>query len=313
MKYLSTLIASLVGLGAAAYLVVYLYRWEWQRALISGMLLLAIEGFLIGMLMLLRLDRLERRLQDSDSRLDDVRRHLHGTGVANPQRPPFAWLDATVRRGRTDLADRTYVFIPVLVVAGAALSGVAWIVQKIAQMTSGGAERRLAGRLVHLTAPPPSSGPDAPGGLSGTSLENRPAVAPRRRARLLVGLLAAVLVALLSAFGIDRLADATQTRPQDRPDAAATTVVFRVTVKRGDASGHAVELAAAGLWEQCRTATSVRLEKAPLSRLSENVYAGVVRPGLSPHDQMRLRGCLADARQDRASAEVLGQGDADRS
>jgi hypothetical protein len=41
------------------------------------------------------------------------------------------------------------------------------------------------------------------------------------------------------------------------------------------------------------------------------MFAGVVRPALSDHDLMRLRGCLEDATLERAHLTVVGIGDAD--
>jgi hypothetical protein len=73
---------------------------------------------------------------------------------------------------RLNGTERTFVFVPVLMVAGAALSGLALVIQKVAGATARpGAERRLAGRLAALTAPP---------GAGPTPLEDRPAVASRR-------------------------------------------------------------------------------------------------------------------------------------
>ena len=57
------LLALIVTLGASGwYVFVYLYRWEWNRALISGVIFVAAELALIGTLVLERLSRLERRL-----------------------------------------------------------------------------------------------------------------------------------------------------------------------------------------------------------------------------------------------------------
>ena len=52
MKYLSYVFGGVSAAAAAGYLIVYLYRWEWQRAILSGVLLLVIEGFLIGLVLL---------------------------------------------------------------------------------------------------------------------------------------------------------------------------------------------------------------------------------------------------------------------
>ncbi|MBH5338325.1 hypothetical protein IHE55_27465 [Streptomyces pactum] len=302
MKYLSYLFGGLSAAYAGYYLVLYLYRWEWQRALISGVLLLVIEGFLVCVLLLARMSRLENRLAEHDARVEEVRRRLEQSRQAAPER--FRWLAARDRDG----TGRTFVFIPVLMVAGAALSGVAFVVQKIAAATvRPGAERRLAGQLAALTAPPDP----APGaGRGAARLEDRPAVPPSRAGRKLTMLVATVAGVVALVLLRESLADATQTRPEALPDSAATTVVFRVEM-RGEEPPQALELAAEDLWQTCRRSTAARNEQAFVRRLEDDVYAGVIRPALTSHDLMRLHGCVEDASTHRATARVLGEGQAE--
>jgi hypothetical protein len=71
---------------------------------------------------------------------------------AHPSEPanPFAWMDGT----------HTNVFIPVLLGAGAVLSALAWVVDRIARATAGpGLDKRLARQLSSLHP--------LPGGLLG--------------------------------------------------------------------------------------------------------------------------------------------------
>ena len=71
---------------------------------------------------------------------------------AHPSDPskPFAWMDGT----------KTNVFIPVLLGAGAVLSALAWVVDRIARATAGPVlEKRLARQMSTLHP--------APGGLLG--------------------------------------------------------------------------------------------------------------------------------------------------
>jgi hypothetical protein len=304
VKYVSYLFGTLSTVAAAVYLVVYLYRWEWQRAVICGVLLLAVEGFLICVILIGRMSRLERRLSDADSRVEEVRRRLEHSREESVR--PFRWL-GTDTRENVDGSNRTFVFVPILMVTGAALSGAAWVIQRIAAVTARpGAERRLAGRLAGLAAPP--------GGVRGAvlQLEDRPAVPPARPVRLLVGTFGAVAGVVLLVFGVYWLSDATETREEARPDAAATTVVFQVKV-HGTSSSAARELAARDLWESCRRSTAATNTGASLGTLENGVYAGVIRPALSSHDVMRLRGCLSDAVANRARASVLGDGQAEHS
>lgn len=303
--FVSYVFGGLSTVAAAVYLVIYLYRWEWQRAIICGVLLLAVEGFLVCAILLGRMGRLERRLNDADARSEEIRRRLELSrqeGSANP----FRWLGADSREDAGGTT-RTYVFVPILMVTGAALSGVAWVIQRIAAATARpGAERRLAGRLAPLAAPA--------GGVHGfiPQLEDRPAVPPARRLRAVLTVFGSVAGVVLLVWGVYALSDATETREEARPNAAATTVVFQVRV-HGTEGAAARDLAAGDLWQTCRRSTSSLNPTASLGRLSDGVYAGVIRPALSSHDVMRLRGCLSDTDTNRARATILGDGQASRS
>ncbi|MFI7501562.1 hypothetical protein ACIBVL_24280 [Streptomyces sp. NPDC049687] len=283
---------------AGSYTVLYLTRWEWQRALISAALLIVVEVFLATVLLLSRLTRLEGRLEQSDARIEEVRKRLEQSREPVPNR--FNWL-ASVDRTELNGTHRTFVFVPVLMVAGAVLSGIAMVIQKVAGATARpGAERRLAGRLAALTAPPLTATPP---------LESRPAVPPTRTGRKALAVAAAVGGLLLVPVVWSALADATQTRAEQPPDAASTTMVFRVETY-GDRSDRAVQLAAQDLWETCRRSTAAANDNATLNRMTDGVYTGVIRPALPSHDILRLRGCLQDANTNRTTAVVLGEGQA---
>jgi hypothetical protein len=135
-------IATLVGSGS--YVFVYLYRWEWNRAQMSAAIFVAAEVGLIGWLLADRLRRVERRLELGT--IDGERRRLQAIrSTAPPPRVGFAWLARS---------DGMSVFIPVLLGAGALLSGVAWVVERVARSTAGrAAESGLARRLAGLELP----------------------------------------------------------------------------------------------------------------------------------------------------------------
>ncbi|WP_329137199.1 hypothetical protein OG552_26915 [Streptomyces sp. NBC_01476] len=306
MKYISYLFGGLCTVAAAVYLVIYLYRWEWQRAVICGVLLLAVEGFLVLVIMLGRMSRLERRIMDADTRVEEIKRRLEHSREDQSVNA-FRWLGSDPRRDGLDGTTRTFVFVPMLMVTGAALSGLAWVIQRVAAVTARpGAERRLAGRLAPLAAPS--------GGVHGPlpQLEDRPAVPRARPWRTLAAVAGSVAAVALIIFGVYALSDATETREEARPDAAASTVVFQIQVHGGNTDS-ARELAAEDLWQSCRRSTAAANPTASLSRLSTGVYAGVIRPALSSHDMLRLRGCISDAMANRATATVLGDGQAARS
>jgi hypothetical protein len=140
------LAALLVVLVAAGwYVFVYLYRWEWNRALVSGIIFLAAEVALLGALVLERLEKLGRRLAhvDHGPNGERVLRRLR-EHAPTPARP-FAWMEP----------QQTNVFVPVLLGAGVVLSALAWIVDKVARVTAVSTmERGLARELATLRPAP---------------------------------------------------------------------------------------------------------------------------------------------------------------
>ncbi|WP_221360812.1 hypothetical protein [Streptomyces beigongshangae] len=295
MRRVAFLFGGAAAAGAGTYLVVYLYRWQWQRAILSGVLLLVVEVLLLGIVLLGRLARIEERLRDADRRQEDVLARLREEETpAGKAGERFRWLD--------DPTSRTYVFVPVLMVTGAVLSGLAWVVQRVASVTARpAAERRLAGRLAVLAAPDPDGGADLD--------DLPPPGAPRSRGRTLrVLVVGAVGAALLGAL-VTGLADLTQTREEEAEDSGATSLLLRVDMRGAHMDAERRSLAAHQLWERCRDATSVPLNRATLGELGDGLFAGVVRPALTDHDRMRLRGCLEDAELDRTHLAVIGTGD----
>ena len=148
-------IGYLIGIAvlgsSGAYLFIYLYRWEFHRALVAGILFVAAEVALLGASLIERMGRLEKRL-DQAAR-DDGRRREPAPEVlariketAPAPSDPFAWLDP-----RDHSAN---VFVPVLMGAGIVASGLAWLVERIARATARPAlERGLAAKLTPLTWP----------------------------------------------------------------------------------------------------------------------------------------------------------------
>jgi hypothetical protein len=160
------LLATLLGSGG--YVVLYLWRWEWNRALISGLFFLAAEAALLAGAITRRLQRVEDQLTSLQSeRVDAARSHLVATRPAASDR--FEWLRSSIHRSN--------VFVPVLMGAGVLLSGVAWVVERIARATARPAlERRLAERVAPLLYIAPEGGlvpPAEPGGVVPRALRPR--------------------------------------------------------------------------------------------------------------------------------------------
>lgn len=158
------LLAAIVTMGAAGwYVFLYLTRWEWNRAVVAGVIFLAAEVALVGSLVLDRLARIQSVLptegpitsrrpsrppsEPDDRREPDPRVLARLNGSAPQPREPFAWLSRA--------PDRLSVFVPILLGAGVLLSGLAWIVERLARFTAGPTiERVLARRLETLALPP---------------------------------------------------------------------------------------------------------------------------------------------------------------
>jgi hypothetical protein len=280
-------ISILVLVASGAYMLVYLYRWEWNRALIAGVVFVSVEVALGVSLILGRLRRLEGRLAEQPRPAAPLaaapaREVLASTPVAHPD--PFAWL-----RPRPD---RLGVFIPVLLGAGAVLSALAYVVERVGSATAGPVlDRRLARRLEAL-APPA-------GGLTGTRGVTPPSP---RRSRGLRTVLAAIAVPLV-AVAILVIREATESRPSAVGRPASTTIELVIEHRDGEADA---ELTADALWATCRW--TVRAEEpldARLERGSDDHVDLVLRPGLSELGARRLVGCLTDLQLDLIQARVV--------
>ncbi|HJV08818.1 MAG TPA: hypothetical protein VJ653_04030 [Acidimicrobiales bacterium] len=138
-------IARLLGAAVLAatglYFFVYLWRWEWNRALIAGILFIATEVAMATATVLNRLNRLDARLPDADPAvLARIREN------APPPHDHFEWLSPR--------SDQLGVFVPVLIGMGVVASGLAWLVERLARVTAGPVlERGLAARLTPLAWP----------------------------------------------------------------------------------------------------------------------------------------------------------------
>ena len=127
-------IAKLFGVivlaASGAYVFVYLYRWEWNRALISAAFFLAAELALFSSAILDRIRKLDAKLDDALHRTEVARHQLKAT--APPARDHFEWLSPTK-------SSELNVFVPVLLGAGVVLSALAWLVERVSRATAGAA------------------------------------------------------------------------------------------------------------------------------------------------------------------------------
>jgi hypothetical protein len=140
------IIGWLAGIGTllagALYMVVSLNRWEWNRALFFGLIVLIAEVGLATGIVLRRIARLEYHLGHGDD--PEVRNILRETRP--PARDRFAWLRET--------SQQMNVFITFLVGGGVLISGVAWVVDRVAsKSTSPSGEESLGRKLRPISYP----------------------------------------------------------------------------------------------------------------------------------------------------------------
>ena len=140
MRIIGWLAGSATLIAAAIYMIVSLNRWEWNRALFFGLLLLIAEVGLATGLVLRKLAQLTRR-QPYDP---TIRGLVRESRPATPNR--FQWMQDSTRE--------INVFITFLVGGGVLISGIAWVVDKVASKTSTPAgEIRLTRQLESISYP----------------------------------------------------------------------------------------------------------------------------------------------------------------
>jgi hypothetical protein len=294
-RLLTRLLTLIVLAASGTYLIVYLYRWEWNRALVAGIFFVAAEVAFAASMLLARLDRIASRLSPAQQRAADrTYRRLRET--PGEPREPFAWL-------RPDRG--TFVFVPVLLGAGVLLSALAHLVQRIATSSVDPIiDRDVSLRMGELAPPegglvPPPGGDRTPAHLL---LDAPPAPSPDRRRQAVSWTVAALIGALAVAWAVQMLAEATQARP----DAAGTgyvTVIDLEVSSRG--ANPLIEDDVEALVVACepRLPDSTRV-RDPLV-IGPGEVRLVVEPALGDTASRRFRGCLEDATLDLIDAHLV--------
>lgn len=272
-----------VVIGASGvYLFVYLYRWEWNRALIAGVILVIAEIALVSALLMEKLNSLDRRLRDLEGGRDDSLESIKRTAPASRSR--FKWL-----AGDGDLQ----VFVPVLMGAGVLFAGIAWAVERFARFTARPAlEQGLALRLRPLALPEGSL--TAP--LVTLPRERKMSIKMYRTPLVLVALTAFLTIS------IDALGDLTQNRPDARSVGGSGLITLEVA--RNGFQRPTLE-AAHSLWAACNGTLARRHGATSIELLGGSRVLIVVEPAPGPSAQRRLHGCFADATLDNIQARVI--------
>lgn len=290
VRRLPVLLAFGVGVASGAYTIIYLFRWEWNRAMIAALFFVATEVAVAAALVLTHCRRIEDRLDRLDratrpSSLVGQRIREHG---AEPH-DHFAWLRST----------ELNVFLPVLLGVGVFASILGWAVERLARVSAVPVmEQRLARRLVPVLPPA--------GGLLGDPVpptESRRSV-PR-------GLLAAAVLSVgvvLAGAGIDYLADRIQTRPDPPGSITAEATIFEVQL-RGEVALADPARAIDHLWTTCTGPDVFRDHALPAAAIAAGADGAMritLPMGLGRHARDRLVGCLNDATLGRVQATVTG-------
>ena len=283
-RRLAYLFGGFAFLMAGAYLVVYLFRWEWNRAIMAGLFFIAAEIGLAAAAILERVKSIETRISQID-RAEHAELLARLQETAPPPKERFAWLAKD--------SDNLNVFIPFLMGAGLIASGIAWVLERVARATAKPVlEGRLAMRLSPLAMPA--------GGLTGAPAGG--GVAPTYSRRTLHKQLAALVLAIVAGtVGIDVLSDATQTRP-DTLVAGSESVVTTSIWTNGSIRG--IE-AARSLWGTCQGTVPNRLTDGGIRRVGGNRFSFGLEPALGKNGERRLRGCLSDATIDNIQSRVV--------
>ena len=275
-----TVTGMVLGLSGV-YVMVYLYRWEWNRAVISGIFFLAAELVVIAMVLLGRLGRLERQVNET-SRLP-TRGPLEADEPVGRE-SPFAWLNPA--------DSRLGVFVPLLMGAGVIFSGIAFVVEKLSGAVEHGV--RADGRPCNLGTSLPSGGLIGPAAAGPAPLSAGPGPVRQHLSVALVLLLVCILT-----FGlVDVVADRTQSRPDPDPDHVALTLDVSVR----DA-GYSATAQAGALWSLCRGRLQVdSVEVTPSGPVNARL---VVTGVMGEHTRRKFLGCLQDTSLDGVRAGVV--------
>jgi len=296
VKRLGVALPVAMGLVCGAYTIIYLSRWEWNRAIIAGLFFVAIELVVVATVLLERLRRVEARLDalavpapqvepELGPALDAIR------ATAPPPGDHFGWL--------RDQAGQTNVFLPVLLGAGVLASALAWAVEHVARATlTPVRERRLAEGLGVLRPPP--------GGFLGPSAVPVVPSTVLRRLTIVTFALAVVGAGAIATIGaVDYAADRLQSRPDIHVAGAETVVELQL---RGAIATANPDRVLGHLWATCTGPDVFRLRTLPTPVVDHHA-GGRVRIELAAHigDQAmeRLRGCLNDTTLDRVQARVV--------
>ena len=289
-RVLSHLLALVVLVVSGAYLLIYLYRWEWNRALVAGVFFVATEIVLAASTILARLRELERRLDDDRSRGLPAAAVTRGGDTSR-----FPWLESS---------DRLGVFIPVLLGVGVILSALAYLVERLASWTAPPTGSQDTARVrARLGSVGGALTGATPGSLRPDAWDLRDPGASMVRVGSLASAAVVLLVtALLVTAAVNVLADATMNRPDPELDGRVSRIDLDVDQKGKREPAAAV---AEALWVSCRGTLPGEEGTATITPLGPDRARITLDVALGTNGERRFTGCLQDGTLDLVRAEVV--------
>lgn len=296
MRRLTLALPLVMALVCGAYMIIYLVRWEWNRAIIAGLFFVAVEIVFVAMVVVDRFRAVEDRLDGlaarpaPDASGDQAVRDAIAA-AAPPARDHFRWL--------RDQADRANVFLPVLLGAGVLASSLAWVVEHLARATLSPVRERHLAQSLGVLRPPT-------GGFIHGTVPTPARSRPVRRVLVLSGAAAlAAGTALGTAAGIDFVADRTQTRP----DAHAVGVETHIELQLyGEVVANDPERAFGHVWSLCTGPDVFRTRQLPVPSVEHGPpgrFRVEIPAHVGEHAMDRLRGCLNDTTLDKVRSRVV--------
>jgi hypothetical protein len=280
---LATVILAVSGI----YVVIDLARWEWNRAVISALVMIAALIVVVAMMLFRQLHRIELRMEALERSRGANTETLGALRSANDAAAGrhFRWLERP--------PDGLGVFIPVLLGAGVLLSLAAYVVERVAGLFAAATlDPRTASKLAA----------DLPLGDGLPRIEQldpmtRPPV--RHRAAATAALVLAVLLSL-TAVGV--LRELTQTRPKAVTAAGTTTLVVDIDQQRNFRPTPTV---AEDLWGACRSRLPGDVQLTSITQLDDKRVQIEIDRSLGQTGRVRVIGCFEDHIIDLVRAEVV--------
>ena len=278
-------LAAVILAVSGVYVVIDLARWEWNRAIISALVMLAALIVLVAMMLFRQLHRIEQRLDTLERRRHDAPDVLHALRSTNSSvaRRHFRWLERP--------QDQLGVFIPVLLGAGVLLSLAAYLVERIAGLF---AAATLDQQTIRELAP------DVPLGSGLIRTAERSSQPTTRRHSVNAVVVMVTVVVSLGAVGV--LRELTQTRPKEVTAAGTTSIVLDIDQRR---QFRPIEVVAEDLWGSCRSRLPGVMELTAITQLNAEQVEIVFDRALGRTGRVRITGCLEDLTLDLVRADVL--------